>query len=55
MIHAPYLYRIAMNVILDAVRRIKAKREEQLRLVDDEDDDPGARLSPSSDGPVHLK
>jgi len=46
---ASYLYRIAMNVILDAVRRIKAKREEQLRLVEDEDDDSGARLSPSSD------
>lgn len=46
---ASYLYRIAMTVILDAVRRIKAKREEQLRLVEDEDDDQGARLSPSSD------
>jgi RNA polymerase sigma factor (sigma-70 family) len=46
---ASYLYRIAMTVILDAVRRIKARREEQLRLVEDEDDDQDAPHSPSSE------
>lgn len=35
---ASYLYRIAMTSTLDAVRRVKAKREEQLRLVGDEDE-----------------
>jgi RNA polymerase sigma factor (sigma-70 family) len=46
---ASYLYRIAMTATLDAVRRIKAKREEQLRLVEDEDEDEGAPLTLSSD------
>ena len=46
---ASYLYRIAMTATLDAVRRIKAKREEQLRLVEDEDDDEGATLALSTD------
>jgi len=46
---ASYLYRIAMTATLDAVRRIKAKREEQLRLVEDEDDDEGATLALPSD------
>jgi RNA polymerase sigma-70 factor, ECF subfamily len=46
---ASYLYRIAMTVILDAVRRIKARREEQLRLVEDEDDDQDAPHSLSSE------
>jgi chromosome condensin MukBEF MukE localization factor len=36
-----------MTATLDAVRRIKAKREEQLRLV--EDGDEGAPLALSSD------
>jgi RNA polymerase sigma-70 factor (ECF subfamily) len=44
---ASYLYRIAMTATLDAVRRIKAKREEQLRLAEDEDE--GAPLALSSD------
>jgi RNA polymerase sigma-70 factor (ECF subfamily) len=42
---ASYLYRIAMTATLDAVRRIKAKREEQLRLVEDEHEDEGATLA----------
>ena len=46
---ASYLYRIAMTATLDAVRRIKAKREEQLRLVEDEYEDEGAPLTLSSD------
>jgi DNA-directed RNA polymerase specialized sigma24 family protein len=36
-----------MTATLDAVRRIKVKREEQLRLVEDEDE--GAPLALSSD------
>jgi RNA polymerase sigma factor (sigma-70 family) len=46
---ASYLYRIAMTATLDAVRRIKAKREEQLRLVEDEYEDEGAPLALFSD------
>ncbi len=46
---ASYIYRIAMTATLDAVRRIKAKREVQLRLVEDEDDDKGPPLALSSD------
>jgi RNA polymerase sigma-70 factor, ECF subfamily len=46
---ASYLYRIAMTATLDAVRRIKAKREEQLRLVEDEYEEEGAPLALSSD------
>jgi RNA polymerase sigma factor (sigma-70 family) len=46
---ASYLYSIAMSVILDAVRRVKTRREEQLRLSEDEDDDQGAQLLLSSD------
>ena len=46
---ASYLYRIAMTATLDAVRRIKAKREEQLRLVEDEYEDEGAPLTLFSD------
>jgi len=46
---ASYLYRIAMTATLDAVRRIKAKREEQLRLVEDEGEDEGAPRALSSD------
>jgi RNA polymerase sigma factor (sigma-70 family) len=33
---ASYLYRIAATTTIDAVRRAKARREEQLRLADDE-------------------
>lgn len=32
-----YLYRIAVTTTIDAVRRVKTKREEQLRLADEED------------------
>jgi len=46
---ASYLYKIAMTATLDAVRRVKAKREEQLRLVDEEEEDRGAPLALSSD------
>ena len=46
---ASYLYRIAMTATLDAVRRIKAKREEQLRLAEDEGDNDGAPTALVSD------
>jgi len=46
---ASYLYRIALTATLDAVRRIKAKREEQLRLAEDEGEDEGVPFDPPSD------
>ncbi|MGH9754094.1 MAG: RNA polymerase sigma factor [Blastocatellia bacterium] len=46
---ASFLYKIALTAILDAVRRIKAKREEQLRLAEDEEDDEGAPHALSTD------
>ena len=36
---ASYLYRIAATATIDAIRRVKAKREESLCLQDDEGDD----------------
>lgn len=42
---ASYAYRIAATTTIDAIRRVKARREEQLRL--DNDDDQG-------DAPVHI-
>src|SRR5262249_55399758 len=39
---ASFLKRIARNVTIDAIRRVKVKREEQLRLAEDEDEDEGA-------------
>ncbi|MGH9855136.1 MAG: RNA polymerase sigma factor [Blastocatellia bacterium] len=46
---ASYLYRIALTATLDAVRRVKAKREEQLRLTEAEGEDEGAPLAHPSD------
>jgi len=46
---ASYLYRIAMTATIDAVRRIKAKREEQLRLAESDEEDDVASLELSSD------
>src|SRR5215813_598172 len=42
---ASYLYRVAMTATLDAIRRVKAKREEQLRSVEDDDDGQGSPLA----------
>lgn len=36
-----YLYRIAVTSTLDAIRRVKSKREDQLLLADEEDEDAG--------------
>jgi RNA polymerase sigma-70 factor (ECF subfamily) len=35
---ASYIYRIAATATIDAVRRVKARREEQLRLAEEEDE-----------------
>ncbi|HWP43757.1 MAG TPA: sigma-70 family RNA polymerase sigma factor [Blastocatellia bacterium] len=37
-----YIYRVAVSVTLRAIQRAKRRREEQLRLADDEDDSPSA-------------
>ena len=44
-----YIYRIAVSVTLRAIRRAKARREEQLRLADDEDEPGGAMSYPATD------
>ena len=36
---ASYLYRIAVTATLDAIRRVKTKREEQLLLAEEEDEE----------------
>jgi RNA polymerase sigma-70 factor (ECF subfamily) len=38
---ASYIYRVAATATIDAVRRVKARREEQMRLIE-EDNDVGA-------------
>jgi RNA polymerase sigma factor (sigma-70 family) len=42
-IHDPasYLYRIAVTATLDAIRRVKSKREEQLLLAEEENEEAG--------------
>ncbi|HWP45270.1 MAG TPA: sigma-70 family RNA polymerase sigma factor [Blastocatellia bacterium] len=35
---ASYIYRIAVTSVIDAVRRVKARREDQLRLAEEDDD-----------------
>jgi RNA polymerase sigma-70 factor (ECF subfamily) len=36
---ASYLYRIAVTATIDAIRRVKTKREEQLSMTDDDDEE----------------
>ncbi len=36
--HGSYIYKIAVSVTINAIRRAKARREEQLRLAEDEED-----------------
>jgi RNA polymerase sigma factor (sigma-70 family) len=45
---ASYIYRIAATTTIDAIRRVKARREEQLRLIDD-DVDGGLRLEATAE------
>jgi RNA polymerase sigma-70 factor (ECF subfamily) len=40
---ASYLYRIAMTATLDAIRRVKTKREEQLYQAEEDSEDAGER------------
>ena len=48
---ASYIYRIAATTTIDAVRRVKAKREGQLRLTEDEEDgDPDFRTLAADPG-----
>jgi RNA polymerase sigma factor (sigma-70 family) len=49
---ASYLYRIAWTATLDAVRRVTARREEQLRLSEDRPADEAARPGPVHDIPT---
>jgi len=43
-----YIYRIAVSTTLNAIRQVKARREEQLRLVED-DPSEGVMISPATD------
>lgn len=36
---ASYIYRVAVTTTIDAVRRVKARREEQLRLAEDDEEE----------------
>jgi RNA polymerase sigma-70 factor (ECF subfamily) len=47
---ASYIYRIAATATIDAVRRVKARREEQLRLAE-EDDEGGGRVAQLTSDP----
>ncbi len=50
---ASYLYRIAVTATLDAIRRVKTKREEQLLLAEDGDEEAGEPLYLAA-GPAHA-
>ncbi|HEY8462322.1 MAG TPA: sigma-70 family RNA polymerase sigma factor [Blastocatellia bacterium] len=44
--HRSYIYKIVASVTINAIRRAKARREEQLRLAEDEEDKDGAEAQP---------
>lgn len=44
--HGSYIYRIAVSVTINAIRRAKARREEQLRLAGDDEDEDAAEAQP---------
>jgi RNA polymerase sigma factor (sigma-70 family) len=46
---ASYIYRIAVTTTIDAVRRIKARREEQLRPAEDGNDGEVGHMHPETD------
>ena len=52
---ASYIYRVAATATIDAVRRVKARREEQLGPVDDEDEGRGITpLANPEDSPDRI-
>lgn len=52
---ASYLYRIAATATIDAVRRIKARRESPLSIVEDMEEGPsGVRPAESADSPERV-
>jgi RNA polymerase sigma-70 factor, ECF subfamily len=44
--HGSYIYKIVISVTINAIRRAKARREEQLRLVWDDEDENAAEVKP---------
>jgi len=44
--HGSYIYRIVVSVTINAIRRVKARREEQLRLAEDGADEDAAEVKP---------
>jgi RNA polymerase sigma-70 factor (ECF subfamily) len=52
---ASYIYRIAATTTIDAIRRVKARREEQLRVADDEEEKAVLHLAaPAEHSPDRL-
>ena len=52
---ASYIYRIAATTTIDAIRRVKARREEQLRVADDEEEKAVLQLAaPAEHSPDRL-
>jgi RNA polymerase sigma factor (sigma-70 family) len=49
---ASYLYKVAWTATLDAVRRVTARREEQLRLLEDRSADESASAGPAHEVPT---
>src|SRR5437762_14082402 len=49
---ASYIYRIAVTTTIDAVRRVLARREDQLRMQPGNEDEPAERPSPTT-SPAH--
>jgi RNA polymerase sigma-70 factor (ECF subfamily) len=44
--HGSYIYKIVLSVTINAIRRAKARREEQLRLAEDVADEDAAEVKP---------
>jgi RNA polymerase sigma factor (sigma-70 family) len=44
--HGSYIYRIVVSVTINAIRRAKSRREEQLRLAGDDEDEDAAEAQP---------
>ena len=44
--HGSYIYKIVVSVTINAIRRAKARREEQLRLAEDGEDEDAAEVKP---------